>query len=81
MANFENIKRQQVAKSNRFEKETLEIKQDPLPGITFIEQSNNSWLIEIMGPKSSVYEGGIFNMWVVFGTDYPFSAPVIRFKT
>ena len=39
------------------------------------------WTANIIGPKGSPFEGGIFKLEIKFPDRYPFRAPDIRFKT
>eukprot|EP01083_Nonionella_stella_P091197 254923_1 len=39
------------------------------------------WIATIDGPKDTPYEGGKFYLRIVFGEDYPFNPPEIKFKT
>ncbi|KAL3124494.1 hypothetical protein niasHT_004067 [Heterodera trifolii] len=39
------------------------------------------WKATIKGPPESPYEGGTFNMDIVFRRDYPFTPPIVKFET
>ena len=40
-----------------------------------------NWNATITGPQESPYENGIFNLSISFPANYPFKAPIIKFKT
>lgn len=47
-----------------------------------ISESNiMHWTATIIGPVDTPYEGGAFNLDVRFTQEYPFKAPIIKFKT
>ena len=70
--------------TKRIQKELKEIQEHPICGITAnpVKQDDlTHWIAKIQGPEGSPYEGGIFNLKIVFGTEYPFKPPRIAFTT
>ncbi len=45
------------------------------------ENSLNAWEACVVGPKDSVYEGGLFFLTIVFPPEYPFIPPKCTFQT
>lgn len=59
---------------------------DPLiEGISCAPESNeddySNLLARVPGPAGSPYEGGVFQIKISFGTQYPFQPPTFKFST
>uniref|UniRef100_A0A034VM83 Ubiquitin-conjugating enzyme E2 T n=1 Tax=Bactrocera dorsalis TaxID=27457 RepID=A0A034VM83_BACDO len=53
-------------------------------GISCAPESNDDYsnlLAKVPGPKGSPYEGGVFEIKIRFGTQYPFQPPTFKFST
>ncbi|KAG9254243.1 ubiquitin conjugating enzyme [Emericellopsis atlantica] len=72
-----------MALPKRIIKETERLMAEPVPGISAIPHEDNLryFDVEIHGPASSPYEGGIFKLELFLPEDYPMTAPKIRFLT
>ncbi|TCD66881.1 hypothetical protein EIP91_000779 [Steccherinum ochraceum] len=67
----------------RIHREIADLQKEDLGAIT-LRPSDDSlflWNATLPGPEGSVYEGGVFQVEIVLGHDYPFSAPKMTFKT
>ncbi|KIP02757.1 hypothetical protein PHLGIDRAFT_130560 [Phlebiopsis gigantea 11061_1 CR5-6] len=67
----------------RIHREVADLKKEDLGSITLRPSDDNlfQWKATLPGPEGSVYEGGIFNVDITLGHDYPFSAPHMTFRT
>lgn len=73
-----------AAAKRRIERELVDLRRDPPAGCQAAPISENNlfeWEGTIHGPADSPYQGGIFHMSIQFPAEYPFSPPVVRFKT
>eukprot|EP00253_Pinus_taeda_P017655 PITA_17655 len=44
-----------------------------------VKDSNNKFYVEFKGPPDSLYQDGVWTVYVELSTDYPFKPPIIRF--
>merc|ERR1712110_1344897 len=77
--------KQKMANSHkRILKEIRELESNSIPNISAGPKTDDNlyeWNATIMGPESTPYDGGMFNIDIYFPTDYPFKAPKLKFKT
>jgi ubiquitin-protein ligase len=69
--------------TKRIMKDLLEIKRNPLQGISALPLDNNIflWHANLLGPVNTPWEGGIFHMTISIPTDYPNNPPSINLST
>ncbi|KAI0759416.1 ubiquitin-conjugating enzyme/RWD-like protein [Trametes elegans] len=66
----------------RIHREIADLKKEDLGTIALAPSDDLfHWNATIPGPEGSVYEGGVFQVDITLGHDYPFSAPRVMFKT
>ncbi|KAI0084993.1 ubiquitin-conjugating enzyme/RWD-like protein, partial [Irpex rosettiformis] len=67
----------------RIHREIADLKKEDLGAIKLAPSGDNlfHWSATLPGPEGSVYEGGVFNVDIILGPDYPFSAPHMTFRT
>ncbi|KAL4063703.1 ubiquitin-conjugating enzyme/RWD-like protein [Scleroderma yunnanense] len=67
----------------RIHREIADVKKEDLGAITLTPTPDSlyRWKGTIPGPQGSPYEGGLFNVDIQLGADYPFSAPKVTFAT
>lgn len=65
----------------RKELESLRQNADPLIDLTVKDDNIREWNAIIKGPEDSPYEGYSFNLSISVGSEYPLTAPSIKFVT
>ena len=74
-----------AAKRLRKELQNLERNKDEEDDVylrpTNPEQSILQWTALLKGPKATPYEGGVFQLSIRCGSDYPLAPPTITFLT
>uniref|UniRef100_A0A6C0JI35 UBC core domain-containing protein n=1 Tax=viral metagenome TaxID=1070528 RepID=A0A6C0JI35_9ZZZZ len=67
----------------RLQREIQDLIKNPPSNCSAGPKDDNiyQWKAQIYGPEGSPYYGGIFNMNILFPTDYPFKPPKINFIT
>jgi ubiquitin-conjugating enzyme E2 N len=72
-----------MAHARRIQKETERLVQDPVPGISASpDPSNHRYFhIQVAGPVTTSYEGGVFALELFLPDDYPMCPPKVRFLT
>ncbi|KAH8742043.1 ubiquitin-conjugating enzyme [Cryptosporidium ryanae] len=69
--------------SKRIQKETMNLANDPSPGI-FAEPNKDNYRyfkIMMMGPEGTPYEGGSYRLELFLPEHYPMEPPKVRFLT
>lgn len=61
--------------------QTLEKTQDEFITLSSSEQNLMHWTASIRAPPDSVYDGFIFDLSILVGSDYPLTPPKIKFTT
>jgi len=70
--------------NRRIQRELEDLRASPLDTCTagpISEDDLTVWDATLIGPKDSPYEGGLFQLGLVFPTNYPFKPPRVYFKT
>lgn len=72
-------RRKPAGPAKRITKELAEISLDPPGNCSAAPKGDNvyEWVATVMGPKGTVYEGGVFFLDVVFPSNYPFKPPKV----
>mmetsp|Transcript_8954 Transcript_8954/g.13368 ORF Transcript_8954/g.13368 Transcript_8954/m.13368 type:complete len:150 (-) Transcript_8954:46-495(-) len=72
-----------MALSRRIQKETDRLQNEPVPGISASPDPENPryFHIQIAGPITTPYEGGLFELELFLPDDYPMAPPKVRFLT
>lgn len=69
---------------NRLLNEYNSLKKSPIDNCSagpISDKDSTKWQATIFGPKDTPYHGGIFNIKIDFGSEYPFKPPSVIFKT
>mmetsp|Transcript_18620 Transcript_18620/g.38735 ORF Transcript_18620/g.38735 Transcript_18620/m.38735 type:complete len:168 (-) Transcript_18620:41-544(-) len=69
--------------TKRLQSELMSLMMSPPKGISAFPSNDNffNWAGTIKGVEGTAYENLTFKMSLVFPSDYPYSAPTVRFET
>ena len=69
--------------TKRILKELAYLQTDPHPNFEIFPCSNavDLWILMLEAPKETLYEDGVFRLYIDFTKDYPNKAPIFRFIT
>ena len=73
-----------LAAAKRLRKELQVLQKAPEDADIFLEHNPDNllqWKAWIRGPTETPYEGGVFELEIRCGTDYPLAPPSIKFIT
>eukprot|EP01127_Copromyxa_protea_P011365 TRINITY_DN2852_c0_g1_i1.p1 TRINITY_DN2852_c0_g1~~TRINITY_DN2852_c0_g1_i1.p1 ORF type:complete len:149 (-),score=29.17 TRINITY_DN2852_c0_g1_i1:60-506(-) len=72
-----------MALSRRIIKETQDLANKPIPGISASPKQDNLryFTVAIAGPPETPYEGGVFKLELFLTGSYPMDPPKVRFLT
>ncbi|XP_039279830.1 probable ubiquitin-conjugating enzyme E2 C [Nilaparvata lugens] len=72
------------AVSNRLKKELMMMMMNSVQGVSAFPEGDNNlfkWIATINGPCDTVYEGITFKLNLEFSSNYPYTAPLVKFIT
>ncbi|KAI8809364.1 ubiquitin-conjugating enzyme E2 C [Cladochytrium replicatum] len=73
----------QLSVTKRLKSELMSLMRSPVPGVTAFPESDNllNWVGTIEGPNGTPFEGLKYKLSLKFPSNYPYSAPTIKFET
>lgn len=79
----QHISQDNHAVTKRLQKELMVLMMSGEKGVSAFPEGENlfKWVATVTGPDSTVYEGLTYKLALEFGSGYPYSAPVVKFKT
>jgi ubiquitin-conjugating enzyme E2 C len=71
------------AVAKRLQSELMQMMMEPMEGVTAFPDGDNllAWAATVKGSDAGVYDGLTFNLSMNFPSNYPISAPVVKFET
>ncbi|KIX94773.1 uncharacterized protein Z520_09463 [Fonsecaea multimorphosa CBS 102226] len=70
--------------TKRLQSELMSLMMSPTPGISAFPDSDGNmlhWTATLLGPRDTAYANLTFKLSFEFPTNYPYSAPIVTFKT